>query len=308
LALTFNFLLLQIISFSVFLGILFSVWFLVLIVLKLNYGVDRVGCAAGGQIMDVGALRLAKVCRAERKRRILRAWRTQSLFLLASLLLPTFSFLLVNNGLDPFIASLQSLVDVNNQVDAKAFRGIQIADSITALYNDMKVIPNFDVHSFCPNVNANTNTNALSTVLLTSSGMYTLPETFKAGLEMVDSFVKEYLTDIRPGLVQVTDATRLIDQSIDSVYDSDWILKLFLVALNVVNGFFIFGVFLSKISVVYSAFQAMMSYLMIPLFCLALIGSIAATCAAVSMALANAGTYERKSAYCTAVPWSFDLI
>jgi hypothetical protein len=59
---------------------------------------------------------------------------------------------------------------------------------------------------------------------------------------------------------------------------------------------------------VYSAFQAMMSYLMIPLFCLALIGSIAATCAAVSMALANAGTYERKSAYCTAVPWSFDLI
>jgi hypothetical protein len=36
----------------------------------------------------------------------------------------------------------------------------------------------------------------------------------------------------------------------------------------------------------------MISYLLIPLFCLLMLGSIAATCAAVSMSLANAGTKE----------------
>ncbi len=88
----------------------------------------------------------------------------------------------------------------------------------------------------------------------------------------------------------------MVDIGIESVYDSDWFLKLFLVALNVVNGFFIFGVFLSKISVVYSAFQAMLQYLLIPLFCLLLLGSIGATCAAISMSLTNAGTFERRIA------------
>jgi hypothetical protein len=256
-----------------------------LIVLTLNYGVDRVGCAAGGEVVDVGALRQAKVSRAERKRRIVRAWRLQSVFLVATLLLPTFSFLLVNRGLTPFVASLEGLVDLNDQVDAKAYRGIEIADSMTSLYRDLKTIPIVDIQSFCPNANA---INADD--ILEGLGMYALSETIQSGLATVDSFVTKYLTDIRPGLVQVTDTTRMIDRGIDSVYDSDWFLKLFLMALNIVNGFFIFGVFLSKISVVYSAFQAMLTYLLIPLFCLLLLGSIAATCAAISMSLTNAGT------------------
>jgi hypothetical protein len=206
----------------------------------------------------------------------------------ASLLLPTFSFLLVNRGLEPFIASLDGLVDVNDQVDAKAFRGIEIADSMTALYRDLKAIQIVDIQSFCPNANANEND------LLDGLGMYSFSETIESGLATVDSFVVKYLSDIRPGLVQVTDATHMVDRGIDSVYESDWILKLFLVALNVINGFFIFGVFLSKISVVYSAFHYMLSYLLIPLFCLLLLGSVAATCAAVSMSLTNAGKYVRK--------------
>ena len=258
-----------------------------MIVLTLNYGVNRVGCAAGGEVVDVGALRQAKVSRAERKRRIVRAWRLQSVFLVASLLLPTFSFLLVNRGLTPFVASLEGLVDVIDQVDARAFRGIEIADSITAHYRDLRAIPIIDIQSFCPNANA-IDVNAID--LLDGLGMYALSETIES-MATVDSFVMTYLTDIRPGLVQVTDNTRMLDRGIDTVYDSDWFLKLFLVALNVVNGFFIFGVFLSKISVVYSAFQAMLKYLLIPLFCLLLLGSVAATCAAISMSLTNAGTY-----------------
>jgi hypothetical protein len=241
----------------------------------------------------VGALRQAKVSRAERKRRIVRAWRLQSVFLLASLLLPTFSFLLVNRGLTPFVASLEGLVDVNDQLDAKAFRGIEIADSMTALYRDLKEIPIVDIQSFCPNANA---IDADANDLLDGLGMYALTETIQSGMATVDSFVMKYLTDIRPGLVQVTDATRMVDRGIESVYDSDWFLKLFLVALNVVNGFFIFGVFLSKISVVYSAFQAMLKYLLLPLFCLLLLGSVAVTCAAISMSLTNAGKYERRIA------------
>jgi hypothetical protein len=260
-----------------------------LIVLTLNYGVDRVGCAAGGEVIDVGALRQAKVSRAERKRRIVRAWRLQSVFLLASLLLPTFSFLLVNRGLIPFVASLDGLVDVNDQVDAKAYRGIEIADSMTTLYRDLKSIPIVDIQSFCPNKNANA-IDASASDLLDGLGMYALSETIQSGLATVDSFVLKYLNEIRPGLVQVTDATRMVDRGIDSVYDSDWLLKLFLVALNIVNGFFIFGVFLAKIGVVYYAFRAMLTYLLIPLFCLLLFASIGATCAAISVALTNAGT------------------
>jgi hypothetical protein len=296
---------LQIIAFCVFLCLLFCVWGLILIVLTLNYGVNRVGCAAGGELVDVGALRQAKVSRAERKRRIVRAWRLQSMFLLASLLLPTFSFLLVNRGLTPFVASLDGLVDVNDQVDSKAFRGIELADSMTTLYRDLKAIPIVDIQSFCPNGNA-IDTNADD--LLDGLGMYELSETIQSGLATVDSFLMNYLTDIRPGLVQVTDATRMLDRGIESVYDSDWFLKLFLVALNVVNGFFIFGVFLSKISVVYTAFQAMLQYLLLPLFCLLLLGSIAATCAAISMSLANAGTYERIVEFFFLLDWSYLII
>lgn len=223
--------------------------------------------------------------RSERKRRIVRAWRIQSVFLLFSLLLPTFSFLLVNRGLTPFIASLEGLVDVNDQVDANAFRGIELADSMTALYRDLKTIPIVDIQSFCPNANANDASD-----LLVGLGMYAVSETIQSGMVTVESFMVKYLSDIRPGLVQMTDATRMLDRGIDSVYGVDWILKMFLVVLNIVNGFFIFGVFLSKISVVYSAFQAMLTYLLIPLFCLLLLGSVAATCAATSILLTNAGT------------------
>jgi hypothetical protein len=288
----------QIINFCVFLAILFGVWGLVLIVLKLNYGVDRVGCAAGGQIVET-RVRISraerKLRRAERKRRKLRGWRTQLVFLLASFLLPIFSLVLVTKGLDPFMASLESLVDVNYEVYYKAFQGIQIADSMTALYQELKDIPIVDVQSFCPNESANS--------LLASLGIITMSETFQSELGTVDSFVTDYLKDIRPGLMQVTDGTLLVNTGIDSVYDSNWILELFLGALNVVIGFFLFSFFLSKTSDAYSTFQAMLLHIMIPLFCLLLFGSIAGTCAAATVALANAGTKKSER---TAVPWSFD--
>lgn len=274
----------QILAFCVFLSILFIVWGLVLIFLKLRFGVKGVGCAAGGDIVDVAALRANKLSRAQRKKRIVRAWRTQSVFLLATLAVPTFSLLLVNHGLRPFIASLDSLVDVTDKVDSAAFLGIHIVDSVTARYRELVEIPIIDIRSFCPNALA-------PDTVLASLGAYALPETLQLCLQMIDSFVQDYVTAIRPALTQVTDATRIVDEVIDSVYNHYWILKLLLLVLNVANGFFIFGVLLSKNGCVYAAFQAMMSYLILPVFALALIASVGLTCATVSLTLVNAGMH-----------------
>jgi hypothetical protein len=61
---------------------------------------------------------------------------------------------------------------------------------------------------------------------------------------------------------------------------------------NVVNGFFIFGVFVQDQCRSFS-FQAMLKYLLLPL-CLCYFGSIVA-CAAISMSLSNAGTEKKNS-------------
>lgn len=201
----------------------------------------------------------------------------------SAIMIPTFSFLLINHGMDPFLNSLDDLTVVNDEIDAKAFRGLQIANSVTALYQELATTPIIDVQSYCPNDTAN--------YALESLGVHDLSATVESGIETVNAFVRDHISELKPLLQQVTDATRMVDQGIEGIRKFNWILKLMLILLNVCTGFFVFGVLLTKNGVVYAAFQAMMGYFMIPMFCLLVMGSIVATCTVVSLALVNAGAF-----------------
>jgi hypothetical protein len=266
---------------SVLIAVLMFVWGIILLYLKLRYGVDKVGCAAGGGVVDVTTMHQQHISRNWRRDRILRNWRVQSVFMMASMALPVLSFLLANRGLDPVLASLLEVHEISNQVDSLAYIGIQTARRTTGLHQELKQTIEMDLLSFCPNYGETSR-------WADEIGLASIKETMASGLEDADKFAQSFSGKAMDALIQVTEITEATEDAVDLVARNDWIVRLFLVALNIINSFFLFGVFLSKNNVDYVAFQAMASYLLLPLFSLVTIGSVAASCGFAMAAIANA--------------------
>ena len=124
--------------FTIFISILFFVWILILLILKLYYGIIRVGCAAGGTIVDI--LQLKKVYnlnKYERKVRIIRNWRIQTICLLSCISIIPFSITMIILGLQPFIQSLYDIQDINNHIESDTYRSIQIITQLQTTYEQL---------------------------------------------------------------------------------------------------------------------------------------------------------------------------
>jgi hypothetical protein len=273
--------LVQLAAFAVFIFAFIFVWLVILFLLKFHYGVDRVGWAAGGDVVDVEYMRKQGISRKHRTQRIRRNWRVQTTFLIASMCIPILSFLLVNHGLEPFIESLTDIDDMANNADTQAYLGIHIGQRITAIYNNLHDLVSHNVTSSCPD---------LPSILLENETRFTFAhEGLSNSLTALLPVVNETIPTTIEALEAVTTATRKAKDIADFLLGHDWLLIMLLSALNILNAFFLFGVFLTKNDVDYPGFQAFTGYLLLPAFLLALLASVSTSCLFAAAATSNAG-------------------
>jgi hypothetical protein len=247
------------------------VWTIILFLLKFR----TVGCAAGGSgAIQVDALRRDGVTRRRRRNRILRNWRIRAVFCVASLAVPALSVCLYNHGADRFLASLADLDDLGSQLKSQAARGVETATQLLFLQDQLDILLQMDVLlTYCPNYASSQWANQ-------SGFVPVIQQDLVSSWEETKSFVQEYTGDsMVESLQQVTRGTDMVQETIDWFFRHDWILTLFLVVLNIVIGFFLVGVFLTKNGIDCAAFQRVLSYVMLPLFCLVTVATVTLTCA-----------------------------
>ena len=126
--------------------------------------------------------------------------------------------------------------------------GISISESLVA--EQEKLLINFTVDDMnfinsCPNpisnLQKNTSNTSYSHIPVASIGEY-----IQVGLDELETFIDKQAAPTKTGLENIVRMTKHVDESIEWSYANDWALKIFLMVVNVVNGFFLFGVFLTK--------------------------------------------------------------
>ncbi|GAX19261.1 hypothetical protein FisN_4Lu517 [Fistulifera solaris] len=267
-------------AFAVFIFAFTFVWLVIIFLFKFHYGVDRVGWAAGGDVVDVEYLRKQGISRKHRTQRIHRNWRVQSTFLIASMCIPVLSFLLVNHGLEPFIESLMDIEDMTNDVATQAYIGIYTGQQIDTIYNNLRNLVSHNVTTLCPDFPSS---------LLNNESRFTVAhEDLSNSLTSLLPVVNETIPITVEVLEAVTTATRKAEDIVDIIRSHDWLLILLLAVLNIINAFFLFGVFLTKNNVGFPVLQAFTGYLLVPSFLLVLLVFVCASGLFAAAAISNA--------------------
>ena len=127
---------LGILSASALVPLLCIFWAAVLLFLKVACGPRRVGCAAGG--FPGGAINIrndwsSKLTKSQRKRRIRRHWRLQTVaLLLVGGLIAPLNYVLLQWGLRPVVVGNAGagIVDVYDAVDSLAYRALHVTESL----------------------------------------------------------------------------------------------------------------------------------------------------------------------------------
>jgi hypothetical protein len=271
-----------VIAFGVALGVIAFVWCVVLLVLKYNLKEKRVGCAAGGSVQDVNEMRNNKMTRLARKKRILRNWRTQMVFLACTVLIPTLSFLLINHGLDAFFVSLDEVQGLSASARELAVEGIGVATDITYSQNRVQsILGSLQAEDVCPNVNSTSGAEY-------SDVFETFYATLEGGLNDIDAFVDDHVSGMVLGLSQLSRASVYVDSSIQTAESYDWLVKGFLIGLNTINVFLFIGVCLTRCGLHHPLYQQFLSWLVVPAFCVVLFGSVLAVVVTSGLAVVNA--------------------
>jgi hypothetical protein len=272
-----------IIAFGVVLAVFAFLWAMALLVLKYTLKEKRVGCAAGGRVQDVTEMRNNKLTRSARKKRILRNWRTQLVFLACTMLIPTLSFLLVNHGLDAFFDSLDEVEELSGSAHDMALAGIGLATDITYSQNRVNsLLLTLQPEKACPNFDSN------GTGLEAQAVFGSFNSTLQRGMNQINDFVDNRVSSIVLGLSKVSHLSNYVKASVQSTESYDWLVKGFLIALNTVNVFLFIGVCLTRCSLHHPLYQQFLTWLAVPAFCAVLCGSVLAVVVASALSIANA--------------------
>ena len=309
-----------------FFVLILSTWTAVLLALKYYYRMERVGCAAGGQVVDVKEMK--KKCnldKFERKQRIKRNWRVQNTCLITCILLFPCTILMIKFGLDPLIESLYDVQQMNDRIDSHAYRGIQTVTQLHDAYNSIRRVQQEDFLWWDDNfTNLTVDVMCLGNITKMSSFMgnfsmvgipsnrtnTSLPRR-NVTIRMSDIFdwkafqneVNTTVTNVSTAydfnasnlvLVPLTQGTAAVDTGIDSLKGHDWIIRLFVVILDVVVVFLIIGILFVKDNVDYPAYQSFTAYILIPLFGASMIATVVGTYIFSVIGVMNAGTLAER--------------
>jgi hypothetical protein len=245
----------------------------ILLLLKIAYGTDKVGCAAGGGAINIVQLSKQGVRRRERRRRILRSWRLQSTFLIVGVFIPIATGILVRCGLGQLQQAWGELLDINDNVESIAYRGMGIVGNLRKTQKRLRQMDfgiiegdknnNETNYSWCPNLDDASKTSEYWR-LEQFDEIFTSVQSYSQ--EMVQ-FLDLHMPADDSTFEMVTEATQYVDESINWAYDHDWLLKLFLMVLNVVNLLLLSACyFLSKNNIIHPPSRYYLAFFLVPLF------------------------------------------
>jgi hypothetical protein len=256
-------------AFSLFIVILFFLWGMVLIGFKFIYGKSKVGCAAGGEVLDMIKLSKAGVKRKERKKRIMRSWRVQTTFTLVCILIPMVSLMMMQCGWQSVNTAWEEVQGIVDDVDALAFRGWGVLQTLNTTKVDLlnnglvMTATNRKEHenifaTWCPN-----SLNRSQHFAFLQQAMDAVQSNTQ---ELVEGF-ETYVPDNSGAFEAITQLTEQVDASIDWFFAHDWIWKLLLMILNVLTVIMLMACyFLTKNDVIHEPSRVYLSWLILPLF------------------------------------------
>jgi len=224
----------------------------VLVVLKFK----TTGCAAGGDIVHVPDMHRQGLSKRRRKLRIQRNWNVQTVFGVVSMAMPVLSFLGTNRGVDPVVDSFPELTPLLNGLQAVAYQGMAIARRVQSLVDD--------------------NQDLMQTAVACQS-LQDLQLSWNATLYLQ---VDDMTVDWRNALEEAVQVTQRVQDVLAWLDAHDWLLRLLLLVLNIINAFFLVGVFLTKNQIDYRGLQQMTAHILLPLFSLLTVATILASAVA----------------------------
>ncbi|KAL7579430.1 hypothetical protein ACA910_014094 [Epithemia clementina (nom. ined.)] len=266
--------------FSILVLFLSLVWISILLVLKTKYGVSRVGCAAGGEPIYVSKLRENGVRRWERRQRMERSWATQNIFLICCFGIPAFSAVVLNQGLNPLLVSLNEVSGTASLFRDKALLGIDIAKRLHSDFNNIRFYSRIGVDDICPN-RTETGSGSIGNLANAWDGVH---ET----IERLDSFIVQGTGKFVRSMLQVVEASDGVIKGTAEIEKNDWIAYLLLGVLNGITFFLALGALLAKNQMNHIRTQQALSFVVLPTFFLTLLGVIIYTCIVAPLAVINA--------------------
>jgi hypothetical protein len=147
--------------------------------------------------------------------------------------------------------------------------------------DDVRAVLNFD--SYCPNSQL-----FLNTTFFSSIGANGTNGNIKLAFQDLDTFLAGDFVGAQTGFNSIVSANRAVDDAANFINANDWILKMFALFLNMIVAFFFAGNCLSRSNCIHHPFRAMLTYILVPIFCLMLVvltfGTFACGVAAVTNA------------------------
>jgi hypothetical protein len=256
-------------QFTLFTLIPFVLWAVLLLAFKYLYGEHKVGCAAGGQVVDIRKLAKRGVSRKTRRKHIVRNWRVQSMFLVVGLTIPTLTLILVKVGWGHMDTAMQDVKETLDDVESWSYNGQHIIERLQRTERNIRQHEfvqqalglsspqqNSVFDEWCPNQRNS------SLALLKES--FVRVQSFAIHLE--DDYARYVPNDIA-GFQTIAEISNDIEASVDGVMDNDWMFKFFLMVLNVINLLMVLVCQVcSRNDIMHPPTRAFTTWLLLPLF------------------------------------------
>lgn len=238
---------------------------------KFLYGIDKIGCAAGGEVLDLKELAKEGFSRKKRKKRILRAWRLQTTFMITGILVPTASLIMMQSGWQKLQLAWDEIKNLVDDVESLAFRGWNVLDGLQKSKDTLE--QNRLVHdllrqsssgetifsSWCPNAKADQGLAFLNDSMTT----------LEASTESTITLFETHVPHSSNGFIAVTQATQSVDESIVWFFQHDWIWKMYILVVNVLVVFMVMCCYIfSKHNIIHIPTRLHLIFWIVPLFLL----------------------------------------
>lgn len=172
------------------------------------------------------------------------------------------------------------------QARSRALDGIEVATDLVYAQNRIgSIVTSLQPEQVCP------------TYFAAGDGTTTTPQiaflqsynaTLQNGRNAMNAFVNQYVSRTTLGLSQVAHATLYTENSVDAAQSYEWLVKSFLIALNLANVFWFFGVLLTRHNVYFPLYHQFLVWGAVPAFAVVLLSTVAATIASSALAITNA--------------------
>ena len=287
-------------AFGVFLILLVVIWLTILLLFKVIMAGRGNSWIAGGSVIDVQEIKKnQRHLKPMLQQMVKRSWRIQTCFLILSLLLPVATGFFIKKGLDTFVDAIVEIQGTNQNVEHVLAKGIGIVTSLTRERDRIHKLKDlFDIDRLCPLVgvinNNSNNSNNSNTSSSSSSSLFSnisfadINSHLFTTFDDMDRLVDENVVYAEQGLHAIKDVTVSVDTAVDIIVASDWIPKMYMMVLMVINIFLLAGVVLNRQNIIFFPFKSMLVWLLVPAFILLLVIATVGTSAIGVLASVNA--------------------